>query len=108
MTVFSVGTVLPAAGDRGYSILKTVCFLIKVIIGHVVKELVINPVNGMNELVPALLPVLCRDKFINATAENLECYVSEEGCCSKTMSSPEKVYHEMLRTHYNDSKPGVK
>lgn len=34
------------------------CFMIKVIIGHVVKELVTNPVNGLNELVPDLL----RDK----------------------------------------------
>lgn len=61
---------------------KTVCFRFKVIIGHVVKELVTNTVNAMNELVPALLPVLLSDKFINATADNFAFYVFKEGCCS--------------------------
>lgn len=36
--------------------------MIKVIGGHVAKELVTNPVNGMNELVPALLTVLLCEK----------------------------------------------
>lgn len=41
---------------------KNVCFMIKVIRGHVVKELVTNPVNGMNELVSVLPTMLFHDK----------------------------------------------
>lgn len=93
--------------------------MIKVIRGHVVKELVTNPVNGINELVLLTLVLLIRDKVHKRSSRELWilcgrrlllCHFNTNHIrdVENSKITEKWAYREMLRTHYNDTKTGVK